>query len=179
MDIKNCCAFTGHRPSHFSFGYDENHPDCVALKQMMKNEIVALMKNGVTTWFSGMALGVDMWGAELVLELKKEYRNLQFISVLPCETQAVRWSTVQRERYYNILAQCDEEVFVSRQYTAKCMLLRNKYMVDHAEHLLAVYDGGDKGGTAYTVRYAKKKSRDIVIIPADGCRRAIDIEEVQ
>lgn len=38
-----------------------------------------------------------------------------------------------------------------------------KYMVDHATHLLAVYDG-QPGGTASTIRYARKKGLEITII---------------
>jgi uncharacterized phage-like protein YoqJ len=47
------------------------------------------------------------------------------------------------------------------------MFERNRRLVDSAEHLLAVYDGGAHGGTAYTVKYAKQKSRQITIIHPD------------
>jgi hypothetical protein len=30
-----------------------------------------------------------------------------------------------------------------------------------------VYDGGEKGGTAYTVRYAREKNRRIIVIRPD------------
>ena len=65
------CAFTGHRPSNFSFGYDEEHPDCCKIKAIMATQVVSLIQNGVTTFLTGMALGVDIWGAEIVLACKK------------------------------------------------------------------------------------------------------------
>ena len=34
------CAFTGHRPSSYKFGYDEEHPDCCKLKALMTLQIV-------------------------------------------------------------------------------------------------------------------------------------------
>ncbi len=166
MNIENSCAFTGHRPAHFAFGYNENHPDCIALKEEMRKEVIALIEVGVTTYYSGMALGVDIWGVELVLELKKEHPELELIAVLPCETQANRWSDTQRERYFSLLPSCDEVIYVSRHYTPTCVLDRNRYMLDHAKHLLAVYDGRENGGTAHTVTYAKKKEHNIIIIPA-------------
>ncbi|MCC8122638.1 MAG: DUF1273 domain-containing protein [Oscillospiraceae bacterium] len=179
MDIQNCCAFTGHRPAHFHFKYDEQHPDCVELKTQMKSKVLALIAQGVTTYLSGMALGVDIWGAEIVLELKKQYPQLLLIAVMPCETQAQRWSIKQRERYYNIRAQCDEDIFVSHRYTPECMHKRNHFLVNHAAHLLAVYDGGGKGGTAYTVDYAKQKNRNIIIIPAECDNKIIDFWEAR
>ena len=67
------CAFTGHRPSSYKFGYDEEHPDCCKLKALITIQIVSLIENGVTTFLSGMALGADIWGAEIVLACKKQY----------------------------------------------------------------------------------------------------------
>ena len=41
-------------------------------------------------------------------------------------------------------------------------------MVDRSDYLLAIYDGGNKGRTAYTTDYAKKKGRKIIIIHPDS-----------
>ena len=37
------CAFTGHRPKKFPWGYDEVDARCVALKQVLTREIVKLI----------------------------------------------------------------------------------------------------------------------------------------
>ena len=178
MSIQNSCAFTGHRPAHFSFKYDERHPDCIALKEFMRREVISLVKQSITTFYSDMALGVDTWGAEIILDLKKQYSELKLIAVLPCETQANRWSVEQRERYFNLLPLCDDVIYISSQYTSTCMLDRNRYMVDNSKYIIAVYDGQDKGGTAYTVKYAKQNKRDVIIIPASNCSWSIDFGEV-
>lgn len=161
------CAFTGHRPTHFKFGYDEEHPDCIRLKLAMLEQICALIDNDVTTFLTGMALGVDTWGAELILALKKEKPELRLIAALPCETQADKWTVEQRDRYFAILARCDETVYVSRRYTSRCMFMRNRWLIDHANFVLAVYNGAAKGGTAYTVRYAQSKQRAVIVINPD------------
>lgn len=44
------------------------------------------------------------------------------------------------------------------------MLNRNRFLVDHANILLAVYNGERRGGTAATVRYAQKMGREIIMI---------------
>ena len=63
-------CFTGHRPQHFSFGFDESHPDCISLKKQLKEEIFRQIQNGADTFFCGMAQGVDTWAAEAVLLAK-------------------------------------------------------------------------------------------------------------
>lgn len=54
--------------------------------------------------------------------------------------------------------------YVSRKYYDGCMLARNRRLVDQAGILLAVYNGEQRGGTAATVRYARKAGREIIMI---------------
>lgn len=162
--IERCCAFTGHRPRKFTWGYNEADARCVALKETLAKEIAKLVNAGYTDFFSGMAEGTDTWAALAVLALKKENPALRLHYVLPCEGQADGWSASARELYHSILAQADEVVYVSREYRDGCMLKRNRYLVDHAACLLAVYNGERRGGTAMTVRYARKLGREIILL---------------
>ena len=36
------CAFAGYRPKSFPWGYDENAPDCVLLKEVLATHISSL-----------------------------------------------------------------------------------------------------------------------------------------
>ena len=82
-----------------------------SLKSVMRDQIVALIENeGVTHFITGMALGVDMYAAEIVLDLKSKYHHITLESAIPCETQAIKWSVASRERYYNCLL-----------YTSRCV----------------------------------------------------------
>lgn len=175
------CAFTGHRPMKFSFGYDEEDERCIRLKLVMAQQIASLIESHVSLFYTGMAQGVDQWGAEIVLDMKRQYPYVRLIAVLPCETQADKWSVEQRERYFNTLPECDEVITLNAHYTSECMLECNRYLVDHADYLLAVYDGGGKGGTAYTVRYAREKKREIIIIHPDTLEiiSAVDFEALE
>ncbi len=166
-----CCAFTGHRPKKFPWGYDEADARCVTLKQTLAKQIAKLVDAGYTDFLSGMAEGTDTWAALAVLALRKEHPALKLHCVLPCEGQADQWSVSAREIYFSILEQADDIVYVSRKYSKGCMLKRNCYLVDHATCLLAVYNGEWRGGTAMTVRYAQKLGREIIIIepPRSDC----------
>ena len=158
------CAFTGHRPRKFPWGYNEADARCVALKEKLAEEIAKLVEAGYTDFLSGMAEGADTWAALAILTLKKENPALKLHWVLPCEGQADGWSVSAQELYSSILEQADEVVYVSRKYQEGCMLERNRYLVDHAACLLAVYNGEWRGGTAMTVRYAQKLGREVIIL---------------
>lgn len=105
------CAFTGHRPQHLPFGMNENDERCTDLKETLKEQIINLIeKEDVTHFITGMALGIDLYAAEIVLDLKARYPEITLESAISCETQAVKWSMAQRERYYDIAAQCDKKI---------------------------------------------------------------------
>lgn len=79
------CAFTGHRPKSFPWTYNEAASGCVLLKEVLAKQIKLLADRGVTDWLSGMAQGVDLWCAQIVLDLRKENPALKLHCVLPCE----------------------------------------------------------------------------------------------
>lgn len=127
-------------------------------------QIVKLEKKGVTDFFSGMAEGVDTWAAMAVLERRKENPNLRLHCILPCPGQEEKWSPSSQERYRWILAQADSLTYVSTNFCKDCYLKRNRYLVDAADILLAVYDGSKRSGTGATVRYAQKRGKKIIKI---------------
>ena len=162
--IEWCCAFTGHRPRKFLWSGNETDTRCIALKKVLAEEIAKLVDAGYTDFLSGMAEGTNAWAAMAVLALKKENPALKPHCVLPCEGQTDGWSASARELCHSLLEQADEVVYVNREYREGCMLERNRYLVDHAACLLAVYNGEWRGGTAMTVRYAQKLGREITIL---------------
>ena len=165
MSKNYTCCFTGHRPEKLPWGADEYSEDCILLKLKQIAEIEKLRRRGVTTFITGMAQGADIFAAEAVWTLKLAYPQevIRLIAVRPYEGQADRWSAEYRERYYNILAVADEEVILRPHYSRGCMQERNRYMVDRAAHMIAVYNG-EVGGTKYTVDYAVKKGLEVVVI---------------
>ena len=160
----NSCAFTGHRPHKFPWRYNEADERCVALKETLRDQIMALVDNGITDFFSGGADGVDCWAALIVLELRKKNPALRLHCVLPHEGQADKWSDSAQERYHSILSQADTVEYVSHEYYDGCMLDRNRRLVKAAGLLLAVYNGERRGGTAATIRYTWKLGGSIIIL---------------
>ena len=69
------CAFTGHRPK--GLGYSESDGRCDALKRLLRLTIRRLIQEqGVT--HPGIAQGVDLYAAEIVLEPKEHIHRLHW-----------------------------------------------------------------------------------------------------
>lgn len=148
--VRKTCAFTGHRPKKLPWGYNETDVRCVALKVALERQIRSLVQEGVTDFLSGMAEGIDLLAAEIVLNLHKG--------------QETEWSAASQARYHAILAQADSIIYVSRIFRKNCMLERNHFLAAHSDVLLAVYNGEYRGGTAATIRYAQKLGHSVIIL---------------
>ena len=90
------CAFTGHRPQHLPFGMNENDERCIKLKEELKEQIINLIEaENVTHFITGMALGVDLYAAEIVLDLKARYPSSA--TKKPCSNATIRLIAWTRE----------------------------------------------------------------------------------
>jgi len=159
--MEHSLCFTGHRLQ--KLGFDEGHPLCTQLKERLKSEIEKKIQLGATDFYCGMALGTDMWCGQIVIELKKTYPHIRLIACVPHIGQEKSWSQSEQERYRALLAAADESVVFFEHYVNGCMQKRNRYMVDHCSHVIAVFNGSG-GGTKTTLEYAQKKGLDIVVI---------------
>lgn len=167
---RKSCAFTGHRPKKLPWRHNETALGCVMLKNALATQIEMLVNAETTDFLSGMAEGTDTWASQAVFALREKNPALKLHCILPCKEQADRWTSSARELYRSILEQADSIVYVSRSYHKDCMLERNRFLVDHADLLLAVYNGEPRGGTAATVRYASRIGREVLILdPSTLC----------
>ena len=145
------CAFTGHR----QLGeFDEKLFD-ISLRNL-------ITLRGVDTFFNGMARGFDLLAARKVIELRSEY-DLKLVACIPFGGQIDSLGPADREIYAKVLESCDDIRVLSAAYYPGCMYARNRYMVDNADVVYAYYSGG-KGGTKYTLDYARKCGKELFII---------------
>ena len=147
------CAFTGNREIT---GYLNTE----ALEILIKG----LIEEGAATFLSGMARGFDMIAAELIIKIKRDNPHIKLIACVPCPGQDRYFSNEDRQKYKIILEQCDEVKLISDHYFKGCMFLRDRYMVDNADCVIAYDRKKSDGGTAYTINYAKQKNKTVYFI---------------
>ena len=142
------CCFTGHRPNKLD--YSENE-----IKPLLKTAIDNAISDGYVTFITGMAEGVDIWAAEIVLEKKKENKDLRLICAVPHPGFEKRRSQYETGRYKNIIKNADYVTTISDNYYRACYQKRNIWMVDRSSLVITVFNG-TASGTKNTVDYARK-----------------------
>ena len=125
------CCFTGHRPEKLSL------PETEVIAWLEKETRQAIA-DGFTTFISGMARGVDIWAAEIVLKLRDSGAPIHLICACPYPGFDQSWSQEWRGRYRRILRDADLVRIISSGYSRDCFQRRNEWMVDRSARVIAV-----------------------------------------
>lgn len=146
------CCFTGHRQLPLE--------EQAEIANKLERVIAVLYQKGIRYYGAGGALGFDALAAQTVLNLRESYPGMKLILVLPCLTQTRGWRSEDVAEYERIKELADKIVYTSQQYTRNCMHKRNRHLVDHSGVCIC-YLTKDSGGTAYTVKYARKQGLNV------------------
>ncbi len=145
--IRTCCV-TGHRD------IPKDMEDYV--ESELRREVLEAVKDGYVHFISGFAAGVDLMFAQIIAELKNDHMITLEAAIPYRNRMNTRDSDFQR-----LIKCCDIVKIHSEGYSSGCFMVRNRYMVDWSDRLIAVYDGRKRGGTASTLKYAKQKGLDV------------------
>ena len=139
------CCFSGHRKLPTE--------QLEEIRKQLKSEVIQLINAGVDTFISGYASGFDTEVALTVNELKQDYPNIKLVLVLPYRQE--------------INIPYDECICLAEHYRKGCFHIRNRYMVDNSSYCIC-YLTENKGGTAYTVNYAKQQGLEIINVVSNN-----------
>lgn len=137
-------AFTGHR------NYDGSAD--AELRELLQG----LYADGYRRFLCGMSWGFDLAAAEAVVELREQYADVQLVAVEPYAWFGRLFRGDDAELYERIKAAADEVVVVGDSGEPMDYIARNDYLVEHASAVVAWWSGVKRGGTAYTVKQARK-----------------------
>ena len=131
------------------------------IKPLLEKAIDEAIEGGYITFITGMAMGTDIWAAEIVLQKKKTNKDLHLICALPHPGFESRRSSIEKLRFNKIIKKADIVKEVNSHYFTECYQVRNEWMVDRSNLVIAVFNG-QKSGTKNTVDYAKRKGVNVV-----------------
>ena len=152
-DKQKTCCFSGHRVL--------SQKKIEKTLKRLHEEVDQLIENGVTDYVSGGAIGFDAICSSLIISKKQQGADIRLIFALPCRNQDEKWTDRQKRLYRSLLAEADEIIYVSEEYTPNCMKERNFFMVDNSAYCICALLK-DISGTGQTVRYAQRQGLRII-----------------
>ena len=141
-------CFTGHRPEKLTRTEK-------AIRKDLEKEIRQAVADGLNVFITGMARGVDIWAAQIILSLRDEGYPVKLMCACPYDGFEAGWNREWQEQYKTILTIADFVKYVCDGYSCSCFQIRNEWMINHAARVIAVFNG-DKSGTKNTIDYAAK-----------------------
>ena len=137
-------GFTGHRPVSLPGSYSE-HTE----RALLSTADFVLAQYKPTKVISGMALGWDLAVAQSAIN-----RGIGLIAAVPFKSQSSRWPQSSQDRYQKLLDRASRiEIVSPGDYSPEAMQLRNQWIVDRCDRLMALWHQG-KSGTKNCVDYA-------------------------
>lgn len=155
MRLHRCC-FTGHRPEKLNRSEKE-------IKAALGKEINRAVRDGLNVFITGMARGVDLWAAEIVLEMRKRNKSIKLICAIPHDGFESRWSTEWKQLYWHVKNEADLVRTIGKGYHPAVYQIRNEWMVNHSARVIAVFNG-QPSGTKNTIDYAFRRGVPVVKI---------------
>lgn len=147
MDEKTC-GFLSHIPTRFKFGWDEEDPLCLDLKQVILQQIQRLRQKDYNSFYVVPDSGASLWTGELLNLLRQDDSSLLLQCILPHEEIATKWSPELRDRYFALLEQCTHLSAVSRPDDPDATKKALSRMIDYSDFVIAVYDPASRRGDA-------------------------------
>lgn len=144
-------AVTGHRPPKLGGYGEQTDSQLIALADLI------LRETQPSTVIQGMALGWDQAVAFAAIR-----RHMKVVAAIPFKGQEAMWPEAAKARYQRILDRCSEVHVISPgTYTSAKMQIRNQWMVDSSDYLIALWNGSG-GGTGNCVQYTEQRKVPIL-----------------
>ncbi len=159
-------CFTGHRQINNQY-YNQNNPSAGwhTLKLYLNNTLMGLMSQ-TDHFISGLAIGVDMLAAECVAYTRTFVKTPVLLTgAAPFPAQPSKWPQQTKDHYNYVCSLCNELIAVSPDpYHPSKMQIRNEWMVNHSDYVIAIWNGVEKGGTWNCISYARSLGKPILWI---------------
>lgn len=149
------CCFSGYRPEKMPPDLPEGSAAFDRMLQRLRWSIRRASGAGYRHFLSGMSRGFDLWAAEAVLELQEQGHAIDLWAAVAFPGMEQSWELQWQRRYHAVLSRAAKTVPVSAKYAPECYTLRDRFLVEHSSRCICFFDGVP-GGTAYTVRYARR-----------------------
>lgn len=144
---------TGHRPDKLG-GYG---PD-------VTNSLITVARDWLIAYTPELVISGGALGWDQALAWAAYYTKTPFTLALPFPRFECKWPKASQDNLENLVAHAHKVKYVCEEgYAPWKMQVRNKWMVDNSDQVLALWNGTD-GGTANCIRYARSINKPIINI---------------
>jgi len=147
----------GYKASELGI-FSMKHPGIEMIKKAVKKRLIALLDEGLEWVIVSGQWGVELWAAEAVLELQKDYPELQLAVITPFLEQDEKWNEPKQEYYRGIVSRANYMNSVTKsKYDGPWQFKeKNKFLLRNSDGLILVYDEDMEGSPKFMKEQAQR-----------------------
>lgn len=158
--MKTIC-FTGPRPKR-----ENNYqiPNRDLIFERLKDAINRAYTAGFKKFIFGGAIGIDQLAMQAAVSETTSLTDIELVCAKPFPSQHVIWPKHVQDEFFVLLSYMTVINISPDPYSVEKMDIRNRYMVDNSDVVIAIWDSYSKGGTKNCIDYAIKQGKSVLII---------------
>ncbi|MGV2994715.1 DUF1273 domain-containing protein, partial [Streptococcus porcinus] len=132
---------TGYKSYELNI-FKDDAPEVKYLKLFLKNKLQNLVEEGLEWVLIQGQLGIEMWTAEVVLDLQQEYPELKLGVITPFQNHTERWNEQNQLKYQQIIEGADFHDSVHHApYEGPFQFKQtDQFILDHTDMTVLIYD---------------------------------------
>lgn len=160
---------SGYKPLELNI-FVENDPRIDYLKKAIKKRLTNFIEDGLEWILLSGQMGVELWTAEVVLELKETY-DIKFAIIPPFVNQEKRWPEIYQQKYQELIYVADfyQPIYKDEYKGPYQFRAKNLWFIDKTDGCLLLIDEQFPGSIRYFLEIAKSNENYpiYVITPSD------------
>ena len=165
------CYFTGLRPHEFPFDHaDESTHAHILYTDALYQKAEELIRRGYTAFVTGFSPGAELDFACAVIYHKNEtFRNVLNIildGISSASKLNPEWPDKYFKQYGYVLSNCDRKTPEPSEHRPNDRHM--EHTIDHADLIIAVWNGEETGKTWDIIRYARQKGKPVELLKPDN-----------
>lgn len=152
---------TGYKPIEMGI-FKSNDPKIEFVKETIKRRLISFMEEGLEWVLLSGQMGVELWTAQVVLDLKEEESDLKLGILPPFENQQERWPEDIQTIYEEVtmLADFFQPIYKKGYDGPYQFRAKDQFLVEHSDASLVLFDEETDGSPKYFLKIAKKKQEE-------------------
>ncbi|MDO5374788.1 MAG: DUF1273 domain-containing protein [Staphylococcus rostri] len=144
---------TGYKSYELNI-FSEDAKEVSYLKAFIKQKLIGYIEEGLEWVLIQGQLGIELWAAACVIELKETYPELKLGVITPFQNHTSKWRETQQAQYQTIISQADyvNSVFHSDYVGPHQFQAADQFMLDHTDITVLIYDEEQEASPKYFKR---------------------------
>lgn len=146
---------TGCKPMELSI-FTEEDPRIEFIKRAIEKRLISFIEEGLEWVLVSGQMGVEIWTAEVVLDLKETY-DIQVGVIPPFENQEARWPESLQHKYQELMFTADffQPIYNEGYKGPYQFRARDMWLIDKSDGALLLMDEEHPGSVGYFHETAK------------------------